>query len=365
MTRLSYAIESEENAHKIIDSVRKAIGEALLKTTVGEGIDILQIVKMVFVGNSAMLSLFSGKNYDLLVKPSSWMKYIECRPDDTSSLIDLWNICPNAVIDVIQPLAGFVGSDLLAGLLTVGANDDQSKYLFVDFGTNSEIALWNGDRLWTTSASGGPAFEGTGISCGMPAEPGAIFHVDLNETEKPQLSVIPGKEASGICGSGMVDLIADLIKISVLNKFGSFISAFDPKGFLIKTEGRDLYLTKRDIDIFQRAKSAVCSGIQLLMHKAGVKVSDLDSLYIGGSFGYLLNIEKAQSIGLLPRIDLSKVKLCGNSALAGCELLLLSSSFQEQLNELVCKAEFINLSQSSDFEEYFFNNLFLSEMEIS
>ncbi len=143
-----------------------------LEPTGRKGINLQHVVRLVLVGNTAMLALLSGRNYKLLLQPGYWMNAIDCLPKDTEFWAVSWDIHRRAGIEVMPPVAGFVGSDLLAGVVATHLTEYGGGGLFIDFGTNSEIALWDGRTLWVTSAAGGPAFERSGISCGLPMAPG-------------------------------------------------------------------------------------------------------------------------------------------------------------------------------------------------
>ncbi len=177
MTRLITASESSQQAQVMSRQIVIAIGEALLDIASREGIDLQRVVRLALVGNTAMLALLSGRNYSRLIQPSHWTKAVDCLPQNTETWAEAWGIHPKASIQVIPPLAGFVGSDLLAGVVTTRLTEDGVGCLLIDFGANSEIALWDGQALWVTSAAGGPAFERSGIECGLPAETGAIYRV--------------------------------------------------------------------------------------------------------------------------------------------------------------------------------------------
>jgi uncharacterized 2Fe-2S/4Fe-4S cluster protein (DUF4445 family) len=179
MTRLVAASDSPEKARAMSQQIVAAIGEALFDMAVREGINIGRVVRLTLVGNTAMLALLSGKNYDLLLQPSHWMSPVDCLPDRPDRWAVPLGIHPRAWIEIIPPIAGFVGSDLLAGMVATHLIENEPGGLFIDFGTNSEMALWDGQVLWVTSAAGGPAFEGSGISCGAPADPGAIYRVSF------------------------------------------------------------------------------------------------------------------------------------------------------------------------------------------
>ncbi len=233
MTRLVTASESSKQARVMSQQIVKAIGEALWDIASREGIDLQQVVRLALVGNTAMLALLSGRNYSQLVQPSHWTKAIDCLPGHTDAWAAAWGIHPGAGINVVPPLAGFVGSDLLAGVVTTGLTESGAGCLLIDFGANSEIALWDGQALWVTSAAGGPAFEGSGIDCGLPAEPGAIYRVNLQQDGMLDFDVIGGGQARGICGSGLVDLIANLVHTGRLTNMGRFTSSVPGNGFAL------------------------------------------------------------------------------------------------------------------------------------
>lgn len=361
ITRLMAASESQEQAQSISQQAIEIIGDALLDIASREGINLHYVVHLVLVGNTAMLALLSGRNYELLLQPSHWMRVVDCLPENTEAWVASWGIYPQAKIEVIPPLSGFIGSDLLAGVVATHLNKNRTVGLFIDFGTNSEIALWDGQILWVTSAAGGPAFEGCGISCGIPAEPGAIYRVNLKNGTL-NFDVIAGGKAQGVCGSGLVDLIAGLIKSDRLTKRGRFASEVSKEGFVLVEGEQSIILTKRDVDIFQRAKAAVGVGIKVLLEKTGMNFKDLQRVCVGGAFGHSLNVTNAQDIGLLPKIHSNLVELCGNTALIGCEEFLLSSTANEYLKSFGEKVKIINLSQYHDFDDLFFENLYLEPM---
>jgi uncharacterized 2Fe-2S/4Fe-4S cluster protein (DUF4445 family) len=286
------------------------------------------------------------------------MSPIDCLPDNPSSWSLAWSVHPDARIDVIPPLAGFVGSDLLAGVVSTQLSEIGAGGLFIDFGTNSEIALWDGQVLWVTSAAGGPAFEGSGINCGAPAEPGAIYRVSF-QNETFDFAVLADSEPRGICGSGLVDLIAGLIRSGGLTDKGRFAPSIPRDGFILMRGAKEIVLTKRDVDVFQRAKAAIGAGIHVLLTQAGMRYKDIKRIYVGGFFGRFLNVANAQEIGLLPMIPPALVELCGNTALAGCADILLSPAAGERIKNLIDRARIINLSCWPDFDDLFLTNLYL------
>lgn len=361
MTRLVVASESPEQARLMSRQVIDAISGALFDIAVREGVNIGNVVRLALVGNTAMLALLSARNYGLLLQPKHWMTYVDCLPENTDAWAVPMGLHPEARIEVMPPVAGFVGSDLLAGVVATRLTEDGAAGLFIDFGTNSEIALWDGRDLWVTSAAGGPAFEESGISCGAPAEPGAIYRVGFRDGAFA-FDVIADSEPRGLCGSGLVDLIACLVRSGLLTSMGHFAPPVPGDRLALARGERDIVLTKRDVDMFQRAKAAIGTGIQVLLAKAGMGCEDLRRICVGGFFGRFLDIANALEIGLLPVIPPDMVELCGNTALAGCADALLSSAAVERLRNLGERARLINLSCCPDFDELFLKNLYLLPM---
>lgn len=363
VTRLMAAIESPAQAHALSQSVIDAICEALWDLVIRDGINLQHVVRLTLVGNTAMLALLSGRNFDLLLQPSHWTRAIDCAPRDTAAWVTMWGLHPQAQIDVAPVLAGFVGSDLLAGVIATKLTEGQGGSLLIDFGTNSEIALWDGAVLWSTSAAGGPAFEGSGTRCGMPAEAGAIYQMTM-QTDILECAVIGNGQSYGICGSGLVDLIACLIRSGTLTATGKFAPMIPSQGFTIVHDEQTISIPRTDIDVFQRAKAAIGVGIQVLLDHAGLRVDDLQRICVGGAFGRSLNIRNAQDVGLLPNVPSARVELCGNTALAGCEEVLLSPALRERMRQLGKQARIINLSQYPDFDTLFLENLYLQPMHV-
>ncbi len=356
LTRLTSA-RSLEQAEQLSRQVIKAIGDGLHDISFREGIDLGRVGRVVLVGNTAMLALLSGQNYQLLLQPRYWTENIDCLPVETASWSATWGISPDAVIEVIPPLAGFVGSDLLSGVISTRLMEQGPGALLIDFGTNSEMALWDGKKLWVTSAAGGPAFEGNGLSCGMPADPGAIYRVSMPHiTSDLEFDVLAGAEPRGLCGTGFVDLLACLRKKGTLNNKGNFAPSVPESGFPLY---RQIVLAKRDVDIFQRAKAAIGVALNVLLTKAGMRYHELQRICIGGVFGRYLNIVNAQEIGLLPAIPGHLIETAGNTALSGCEAFLLSGDTEERLMEAKSRASLINLSSCADFGTLFLENLYL------
>lgn len=362
LTRLVVATASPEQARAMRRQVLEAIGEALLDVSAREGIDLERVVRLTLVGNTAMLALLSGQNYQSLLQPSHWASPVHWLSDHLDLGDVPLNIHPRAQIETLRPLAGYVGSDLLAGVMSTGLVDDAPGVLFIDFGTNSEIALWDGRVLWVTSAAGGPAFEGSGIHCGAPADDGAISRVSL-KNGMLELAVIGNREPRGLCGSGLVDLLAALVRSGRLTSKGQFGPDVSGEGFVLTGGERPIVLTKRDVDSIQQAKAAVGTGVRILLKQAAMTCEDLRRICIGGLFGRFLDVVNAQEIGLLPVVPVERVELCGNTALAGCAEALLSPVVVRRMEDLREQARIVDLSGWPGFDDLYLENLHLQPMQ--
>ena len=362
MTRLIAATESPDNARRIARIALDAIREALLLICTMEGFNPRAVTHVAVVGNTPMLALLTEADPRVLLQPGSWTQPLECRPQDPRAWAAVLGIHPQATVEVIAPMAGFVGSDLLTGALATGLTT-RPRSLLIDFGTNSEMALWDGKTLWVTSAAGGPAFEGCQGQCGMPAEAGAVLQVDRQGDSRELLfQVIGGGEAKGLCGSGLVDLIACLRSTGDLTSLGRFTDPMSQEVFVPSRNSPALRLSRVDVDMFQRAKAAIGAGIKTLLATAQVGTAELSRVCVCGVFGQHLNSRNAQAVGLLPAFPPQRVELCGNTALAGCERLILSAISATDLALLRQQTTVINLAQTPDFDRLFLESLYLEPM---
>jgi uncharacterized 2Fe-2S/4Fe-4S cluster protein (DUF4445 family) len=358
LTRLTEAAESPQHAREMRELAADAIGEALQDIAVREGFDLGRVACVTVVGNTAMLSLFTGRNYELLLQPENWTRPIDCGAESADFWTSRWDIHPQALVEVVPPLAGFVGSDLLVGLVATRFLGGSAPALFIDFGTNSEIALWDGETLRVTSAAGGPAFE-SGAGFAMPAEPGAVFRV-ARMGDRLDFHILGDSRPKGVCGSGLVDLIARLREDNTLSEVGNFISG---SVFQFVVGGEEMALSKRDVDTFQRAKAAIGVGVRALCGDAGLRTDALQRVCVAGAFGRYLDVASAQAVGLLPTVPPERVELAGNTALAGCADVMLSSEAAARLARLRERPKVINLSRYAGFDDLFLENLYLRPLK--
>jgi uncharacterized 2Fe-2S/4Fe-4S cluster protein (DUF4445 family) len=256
-----------------------------------------------------------------------------------------FDINDNGEIITLPSISAFVGADIVAGLAVLKVT--QKNYLFLDIGTNGEMALITGEKILTCATAAGPAFEGANLSCGMAAVYGAISV--FKNCEKYQ--VIGNSEPLGICGSGMVDIVAYLLDNDLIDETGLL-----KKTFIIDHE-KKIEIVQQDIREIQLAKSAIFSGIKILLYIAELSISEVDALYLAGGFGNYINIKSAIRIGLLPYELKDKIYPVGNSAGIGALQYLNSDTFELKIEKILKNTRHIELSNLDEFTTEFALNM--------
>ena len=299
--------------------------------------------KIIIVGNTTMLHILFGENPISIAlapfKPEFTDKQV--RKGHSTGL----NINTDAEVITLPCVSAFVGADILAGLAVLKV--PQKNYLFLDIGTNGEIALIKGEKIFTCATAAGPAFEGANISCGMGAVSGAISGF----SNPGKYQVIGNCKPLGICGSGIVDIIAYLLVNDLIDETGLL-----KEPFIISAE-KNIQVIQQDIREIQLAKSAIYSGVKILMNLAGLTFSDIDALYLAGGFGNYINIKSAIRIGLLPYELRDKIYPVGNSAGIGALQYLKSNDFEEKTVKILKDTSYIELSNIDEFTMEFALNM--------
>ncbi len=271
-------------------------------------------------------------------------------------------------------MAGYVGGDITAGLMASGLYEKKERSLYLDIGTNGEMALGGAEGFLCCAVASGPAFEGAGITCGMPALEGAVSHVTWNG-DGLKYEVIGGVPAKGICGSGLIDLLAVLCRMRIVSGSGRLLGPDDApegcaeyleedengNGVFYLTEDRSVFLTAADVRQLQLAKAAVAAGIRVLLKKSGLDVNDLDRLYIAGGFGNYMDPGSAAKIGMIPEELTSNIVLLGNASLAGARMALTLPDARERLLKLRDACSYIELSGDADFNDEFPEQMYFYE----
>jgi uncharacterized 2Fe-2S/4Fe-4S cluster protein (DUF4445 family) len=287
---------------------------------------------------------------------------------------------PLAGVDCLPGVASYVGADITAGVLATGLAETEALTLFIDVGTNGEIVLGNQDWLIACACSAGPAFEGAGVLCGMRATRGAIEEVWVNQaTLEPTYRVIGGGAPRGLCGSGLIALLAELFVTGVVDKGGRLkrdlvtprIRAGEHGAEYVvawaaeTANGRDIVLTAVDIDNLIRAKGAIYAGFAVLAQSVGLGLDSVERLLVGGSFGKYINVEKAVHIGLLPDLPWDRISFLGNTAVMGAYLALVSRSARARLQAIAARMTYLELSADNTFYDAFTSALFLPHTDLS
>jgi uncharacterized 2Fe-2S/4Fe-4S cluster protein (DUF4445 family) len=363
LNRLSSALASQERGLELAKLARSAIVQAvrdILARDVGEVTPMLAEIGQVFiVGNTAMLALLAGRGVAELLAPEHWQCAVDCQPREPDSWRAQW-FMPHARIAMIDPVAGFVGSDLLADLIATDFSGGPAGSLLLDVGTNTEIALWDGAVLHVTSVPGGPAFEGLGLRFGMPATHGAICHVTAcapAEGGGYRLETIGAAAPRGFCGSGLTDAIAVLRANGTLKPSGRFARPLPADGFRFDPAHPRTAITGSDVDAFQRAKAATAAAMETLLRQAQMRWEDLQRMCVCGAFGRTLDIGHAQAVGLLPPIDAGRIELFSDATLAGCERALLAENGEALFRRAGERIQFMNLAQIPAYDERYIEHL--------
>ena len=245
-------------------------------------------------------------------------------------------------------ISGHVGADAAACLLAVDAAHEDRLIAVMDIGTNTELLLGNRHRLLAASCPAGPAFEGGAIACGMPGLDGAIEHVTLADEGTFGLSVIGGGRAEGICGSGLVDLMSELVRTGRMNEMGRF-----DEGLERVTLDEGVYFLESDVNELAQAKGANVAGLQVVFDQYGIQFDDIDVFYLAGGFGRHLNKDASKRIGLVPNLPDDKIVQVGNAALEGATIALVSRTRRQELEALVKTVEHCRLETHPGFFDFF------------
>ncbi len=333
-------------------------------------VDPQSIYEIAVGGNSTMRDLFFRLSvYSIGQNPYRSITEIESIEGKrtTTSLIQtpkrlLLPVNPKARVYGLPIISGHVGADAAACMLAVDIANEERLVAIMDIGTNTELILGNKDRILAASCPAGPAFEGGKISCGMPGLPGAIEKVKMNSDGSFNIEVVGDGKPEGICGSGLIDLLSELLRNSKINYLGRFTDADSLNGsyeeglekiILYSDSEREIFINESDINELAQAKAANVAGLHSVFNKYGIKFSDIDVFYLAGGFGRYLNVESAKRIGLIPNIDDSKIVQVGNASIEGVSIALLSMTKRKELEELVKKITHCRLETDPEFFNYF------------
>lgn len=345
ISRIQIALDGK--LKELSTCVREGLTRLIQEVCEKAGVSAESICRIALVANPCMQQLLMGISPENLAKVpfSPVLTELQTLPAQ--------GICSNAAFIIVPDISGYVGADTMGCVLSTQMYKKERLTLMVDIGTNGEMVLGNKSHMIACSTAAGPALEGANIQFGMRGSNGAIDHVTW-EDGKPEVHVIGNKKARGICGSGLIDAVAVMLKNGIINNRGRIASAeaeFEGERAFYLTE--DVCLTQNDIRQVQLAKGAIAAGIELMAKQMGIELTDIDEVLLAGAFGSFIDPESACTIGLLPPVLLPKIRAVGNAAGSGAKMLAASQEQQSLANKLVKEIEFIELASLPEFQHTF------------
>jgi len=378
ITRISATMLDPSALARLTELAHATLAELAGEVCAEGGVALGEVYEVAVAGNATMIALVLGVDPEPLgVAP--FVMSTAIFPELLASDVGV-PVHPRARVVLLPALGAYVGGDIVAGMLASGMDRDKRLRLFIDVGTNCEIVLGDGERILSTAAPAGPAFEGGAIRCGMRAADGAIEVVKVSDDDV-QCQVIGDVEAHGLCGSGLVDAVAELVKVGLIDHSGRYLtndaaSTIAPgiaarlgeingeRVFALAWrpghEGdiaESVYLSQRDVRELQFAKAAISTGWTLLLEELGVDPLDVQQVLLAGSFGSYLSPASAVRIGLVPKLPLLRIVSAGNVAGEGAKMVLLSMQERKGALALLEEVRYVELSDRSDFNDKFVDQL--------
>ncbi len=371
ITRIVHATE-HGGLHELRDAVVSDINDLLAPLIERHGVDREDIESVVVAGNTTMSHLFWDLN-PASIREEPYIPTVNFFPRWKAGTARVL-VNSQAPVWTFPCVASYVGGDIVAGVLASKMHRNPEVALFMDIGTNGEIAIGNNEWLVTAACSAGPCFEGSGIKHGMRATEGAIESVRINpETLDPELGIIGDSKPTGICGSGMIDVISEMFLSGIVDLKGKLVKdrggrireGEDGAEFVLYEDAeRSVVLTDVDIENILRAKAAVYAGVSLLLKEVGFGLEAIEKVYIAGGFGNYLNVDKAIILGMLPDLPRDKFSFLGNTSVTGAYLCLLSEDLRKEAEEIASKMTYMELSVSRGFMDEYLSALFLPHTEL-
>ncbi|HIT90364.1 MAG TPA: DUF4445 domain-containing protein [Candidatus Merdenecus merdavium] len=313
-----------------------------------------KVARVVLACNTTMVHLLMGYSCETLGRFPFTSNHLKTIEEEYREVIG--DSYLNCKITILPGISGFVGGDITSGLLAANVLHKKETFLFVDLGTNGEMALGKQDHILVTSAAAGPAFEGGNIQCGVGSIPGAIRNVRI-ENKRAICETIGEQKPIGICGTGVIATMWELVRNNFVDDTGMLEKDYED-GFPLSLEEPPIVFTQKDIRELQLAKSAIRAGIETLMLRSNTTKESVDVVYLAGGFGFRLDIVQAIGIGLIPEEFRNKIKILGNSSLKGAMEVAIEPEKIEECEALVKKSEELHLSNDPDFNDLYLEHMF-------
>lgn len=376
ISRIIHATQEKEGLTELQSCVVRDLNQLLRALTEERGLSPRDVTYVVCAGNTTMMHLLLGLEV-AHIRREPYIPTACCPPVIRAAEVGL-RIHERGLLRCLPGVAAYVGADITAGILASGLHQSSELALYFDIGTNGEVALGNADWLVCCSASAGPAFEGGEMKSGMRAAEGAIEKVSIGPDGRVLYQVIGNGKPRGICGSGLIDCVAELVRTHYVDRAGQFNreqlgprlreEEYELEFVLAPAEesatGQDVVVTQSDLDVFIRSKGAVYTAAESLISRLGCEFSEVERVYIAGGFGNYLDIRNAITIGLMPDLPLEKFTFIGNASLAGAKMCLLSQEALEETERIAAKMTYFELSTDPKFMNDFVSSLFLPHTDL-
>lgn len=371
ISRINCTINDSKALERLHQEIINAVNSLIEDLSQSAKVKPEEVYEIVAVGNTAMHHFFLGlPPRELTFSP--FVPVLRNSYDVYAQTLKL-KIHPWGNVHLLPNIAGFVGADTVGVILASSLDESETIKLAVDIGTNGEIVLGSRQRLLACSTAAGPAFEGAQISQGMRATTGAVEKVVFNQDV--EINVIENVPPRGICGTGLIDTVAEMLRVGIIDKSGRIRDRGELDGKIgskllnrieerkegnrfFLTPGGEVAITQKDVRELQLAKAAIYAGIQILRKELKIEEEEISEVLLAGTFGNFIRRRNAQAIGLIPHLAVEKVRFIGNAAAEGARLALLSRPWREKSCKIMEKVEYIELSGRPDFQEEFMNAIF-------
>lgn len=359
ISRITYCMTIENGINTLSNCIRKKIN-VMIEDLVEDKYCTDDIYRVVISANTTMLHLFLGVIPDAIATVPYRPVFLD-KLNFYAKQLEI-EVNSEGILTILPSVSSYVGADIMAGIVAIDFQNKSHPSIFIDIGTNGEIVTICGGKMAASSTAAGPALEGMNISCGMRAEEGSLDTFDIDDELNISYSTIGNTSAKGICGSGLIDVVAGLVKRNVILSTGRFNKdlpekikdRLSDKKFYITD---DVYISQKDIREVQLAKGAIAAGVTILLKQINTSIENIDEVVIAGAFGYHINPESIKNIGLIPKGFKGEITFVGNSSIEGARIALVNKEKLKEMSKVKENIEVVELSTREDFQDSFISAL--------